>query len=221
MVVSFQNFSLVDVKDLRPELTSARAAQVEAGLNDSGEQDIREFAPRRPANFGQPTIAMPDSGRDPGTIGLNWLGKQTDLMTDGADQRMLLDMNKQLNRITKFTPVEGEPWPEPGNDDGKVRDPSSVLPNIDGTDDGTNDQSADPKLKKSSQDSFALTPKSVHFSQLNRFEMKFATATQLSCLVGNGGVELDLQRPINPRMDVGLRHQTSTQASTLHMQYNW
>lgn len=225
MVLSFQNFSNIALEDLRPEFSRARIAGRGLVFGSRDDQDIRDFAPTRPVDFGASDFALPDSGRDPSTIGLNWLGKQTHLMTNGGDQRALDDINKSLKRMVKFTPVDGEPWPETGSSDASGRNPASQDGNDPGDGGNSNDNDPNtPQIPKSIQDMFSTSPMgphSIRFTQLNRFDVAFNNRAHLNCMVGNGGVELDLQKSVNDRMDVGLRHQTNGQASTFHVNYNW
>lgn len=227
LTLSFQNFSNFTLEDLRPHRNRANAASRGEIFGSSDDQDIRDFAPQRPSNYGASEIALPDAGKDPSTIGLNWLGKQTHLSTHGGDQRALDEINKRMQRLVKFTPVEGEGWPEPGDNDANRRNPANQSgddPNSDGSSSDGDDSSGTPQIPKSIQDMFSSSPMSPHsikFTQLNRFDVAFNNETHLNCMVGNAGVEVELQKPLTERMNVGLRHQTSGQASTVHLDYNW
>jgi hypothetical protein len=225
-VISFQNFAPVPFDQLNPSLNLAQAARkraehesaqtrTEQDGDSEKARDIREWAPLKPSD-GTQTLAMPEASNDLGTIERSWITNQTHLLTGGADQKMLDDLNKRLNRWVKFEPVEGEPWPEPGDDSSDNGPNSGSAPGGSGDDDGT------PKPDMSGlQDLFSMAPKSIRFSQVNRFQLDFKNQSRMSCLITGGGVKLDLSRPIGNRVDVGVAHDMAAKSSTVHLQYNW
>lgn len=78
-----------------------------------GTVDVRDFAPLR-SQPKQSFIAQPQSGNDLGSIGGDWIMRQTNLITGGAEQKLLEDMNRGLSKgMTRIiasyaptTPVE-------------------------------------------------------------------------------------------------------------------
>ena len=79
-----------------------------------GAVDMRDYAPLR--NDPKPSyIAQPRSGNDLSSVSGDWMMRQTHLLTGGAEQKLLEDMNRSLNKgmsrimasYAPATPVEG------------------------------------------------------------------------------------------------------------------
>lgn len=207
LIVSFQNFSGIPLEKLKPELPQARALR----LTTQDSTDIREWAPEKPTGTDEPSLASPTSGDDLDSISRDWLSKQSQLMTGGAEQRLIASVNKRLERWMKFEPVQGEPWPEPGDDSSSSDDSSE-----------SGEGTASPQAPQDPNDIFSsLTPTSIRLLSANKIEVNFASRTHLSCMVNGGQLELDLNQPITGNFGVDLRHRSGAQANSVHLNYSW
>lgn len=213
LVVSFQNFSNIPLRhlklqNLKPELPQARAIRRMPANSD----DIRDWAPSRPESTEQPMLATPDTGGDLDSISRSWFSKQTQLLTGGADQRLVASVNKQIDRWMRFEPVEGESWPEPGDSENG---------NAPASDDESTASPGLPPMPAGVEDMFSMRPTALRLTALNRFQVQFAGHGQLNCAVNGNHLQLDLNQPITDRFGFDIRHDSGPHASTVHLNYNW
>ncbi len=189
LILGFQNFTSIPLERLKlaklqPDLLVAYAE----------DNDIRRLAPSRPRNFEkseQPKLAAPKSGHDLGSISQDWMTRQTHLLTGGADQRFLDDVNKKLHRALKR---------------------EKQIPQDSGKDPGLNQPRAEDEEP-------SLIAPSVKFTSLYRVEFGFSNQANVSCSVEGSNLRWDLSRPLSERIDFNLRHETSGNSVRLH--YNW
>jgi hypothetical protein len=201
LISLFQNFTHLDLAHLKP-LYVPPYARAQAAAN--GTSDIRDLAPARELKPGRNSLAVPQSGSDLGSVGQDWMRRQADLMTGGAEQRLLGTINRKVNRLLKFEEVEGEPWPEPGDD---------------GT--GSPLQPSDPTEAEDGNEFFGFKPRSVRMATANRLEVGLHNRSNVSCEVRGSAIQLDVSRPLGRNLDVNLRHDSSGNANTLRLHYNW
>lgn len=93
LIVSFQNFTLLPIDRLKLRRLEASIPSAYAAGGD-----IRKIAPRRPASMDQPVIAIPQEGRDLGSVSQAWFTRQARLLTNGEDERILKDVNRSLQK---------------------------------------------------------------------------------------------------------------------------
>jgi hypothetical protein len=196
LIVMFQNFNTIPLESLRPSFPAAHASSP----ND-GSADIRDLAPyRAPASEG-PMFVAPQGGSDVNAISQDWLSREAHLLTGGADERFLVDLNKSLNRMISSDESDDSPVKPAG-----AASRSSL------------DNSPD-KNEPSILDGMA--PRSLRLMSANRFQIGFVNRTELSCAVQGDGVQLNLTRPISDTFDFNLRHETSGSKSTFSFNYRW
>jgi len=207
LLIMFQNFQLVPLEKLKPDYAYARAVSPTDGTGD-----IRKLAPARPAQQDQSMIAAPQAGTDLGSISQDWAARQAHLITGGAEERMIADFNKKMNRFFKFEDVEGEPYPDSGYDS---HDSSE--------DEGSGASGGGGGRRPASDDEAAsgFQPKSMQLVAMNRVQLALKNRTKVSCSVQGGGLRWDVSRPINDRLDVNFRHDSADARSTLNLNYSW
>lgn len=230
MVVSFQNFTgrLNDIPLdlLKPRLSfaSARLAaarHVEAENLKSGRSagDIRNLVPNPPQQIeDRRVLVMPDSGSDLQSVGQNWAVRQSEVLTGGAEKRLLEDINHSIQKFfqpeaqNKYKNGIKAPYSKEGRRPAQANSANQTNQNTENT--GTD---PDPSLEESS----ITSGKSLRFSRINRLELDWSEETQISCAVETGGMQWDLSQRINSRIDVNLRHKALDESSSLQLKYNW
>lgn len=171
--------------------------------------DLRVRAPERVLHQNPTPLASPQTGNDFNSVSQDWIQRQTQLITGGAEQQFLADINHKMNSILRFEEVDGEPYPEsgddPGNDGGSpdIRSPGSVPDDSD------------------ERAFMGLQPSSLSLVSLNRLQLSLKNRTRVSCSINGAKVQWDISRPLNRRFDVNLSHQASDARSTLNLNYNW
>ena len=203
MFISFQNFTEISIEELRPGFQAAHATSP-----DNGTGDIRLLAPYRAQAPNDVLIATPQSGADINSLSQDWATRQTRIITGGADERFMNDLNKRLNRILKSSGDDAPDAIDTG--DGvnvsttKSRGPASL-------------GKPDPE-----NDLYGLMPKSVRLMSLNRMQIGLANnKTQISWSVQGQSMQWDLTHPIAKNFDISLHHDTSCSKSSLLLNYNW
>ena len=198
-VAGFQNFSVIPIENLKLARLAPTASIALASASSGNATDIRAWAPNRPSGFSseqesdKQTLAIPQSGNTLESVGQDWALRQTHLITDGADERFLNDVNQKVKHLFDS---EGD------------REPASEA-----------STAATAALEPSAEEPSAFS--ALRFSALNRVEMRAPGQTNLSCSVAGANLLVNLSKPISDRMDVSLQHQTSSGASTLRLHYNW
>lgn len=167
-----------------------------AWARTEGQGDIREIAPRRPASLDAPVIAAPMSGDNLESISQDWMQRQANLITGGQDQILLKEMNQKMN--SAFRQMSGSGDAEPGEE--ASRSPAS--------------------LSRESADEASMVPP-IKFTALNRFEVGLPSDANLSCAVQGSSMQFDLSRTVGERVNVNLRHDTSTNSNTVRLHYTW
>lgn len=211
MIVSFQNFTGLPLEKLKPEFPQAKAYRKTA----DGSMDIRDLAPEKPSMTDNSLLTAPTSGNDLGSVSRDWMERQGKSLAGGADERLLASINRKIERWMRFEPVNGESWPEPGDDSSGSKG--------EGSDDGGDSAPSTPGMPSfpGGEDMFGLKPTSVRLANLNQLELGFRNRSHLSCQVNGSNVQLDLSRPLSERMDVNLRHDSGQQSNSVLLKYNW
>ncbi|MES2966110.1 MAG: hypothetical protein V4760_19680 [Bdellovibrionota bacterium] len=194
LFISFQNFSNVPLAVLQPQLSTAYARAVSP---TDGRADMRELAPPKPADEDDSVIAVPQSGNDLESVGQDWMTRQTNAITGGAEQKILDKMNRKMNRWVNG-PDAGTPKREPGSVTGVPR-----------------------TERVASERTDSVRPKNVRFSRVNKMDMDLAGDTHLSCQYKGNSVQWDLTRNVVGDVDLNIRHDSRDSANSIHLKYNW
>ena len=175
LIVFLQNFDLLNARVISPVDPS----------------DIRVGAPEKPVE--KITLAQPQSGSDLNSIGADWAGRQAHLLANGADDRLLTEVNSKLDQLF------GSPVEESASVDG---DPTHAR-------------------RPANSSAASLKPKSIHMARLGQIEVGFQGDTKLSCEFNGASTTWDLSHPLASDVDVRLHHDTRDAASTLLLHVSW
>ncbi len=225
----FQNFQPIPLERLKPEAAWARVASP-----TDGSADMRRLAPPRAQPHAQEVIATPHSGQDMNSISQDWMSRQVHLITGGAEERMLADFNKKMNRMFKFEDETGEEYPEsvyPSSDDASddAKSDSSAGGEKQGSRKGggrmpasiAKERIRERTKAQQERDYLGFRPTSMQFTAVNRLQLSLRNRTRVSCQFEGANVKWDVSRPINERFDVSFGHETSDARSTLRLNYSW
>lgn len=207
IILLFQNFNDIPLSKLKPEFAAA-LARPESPTD--GSADMRKLAPSRPhdATEEKRVIAAPQTGSNLEAVSQDWMMRQTNLITGGAEQRFLNDVNKRLNRIvTKKDPTEADATAaadDKATNKKGSRGPASIGPA----------QIADEKPA-------GFKPTSLRVMSINRVQLGLANNTQFSCSFEGSNLRWDVSHPLGKTFDVNVRHETAESKSSLHLNYNW
>jgi hypothetical protein len=193
LFITFQNFSNVPLELLRPQLSTAQARAVSP---TDGRADMRELAPQRPEENEDQAIAVPQSGHDLDSVGQDWMTRQTNAITGGAEQKILDKMNRKMNRW-----VNGD---EPDHQKKSAQ--------------GVPRTERQPATKEAT---VSVRPRNIHFSRVNRMDMDLVGDTHLSCQYKGNSVQWDLSRNVVGDVDLNIRHESRDSANSIHLKYNW
>lgn len=198
---TFQNFNSLPISELRP--TGSLAYARNFAVQPDKEQDLRKIAPSRPAYMDQDHsyIASPHSGKDLNSVSQDWMKRQAFIITGGAEERFLVDVNKRINRFFQFKPEDSS------DDTGDI--PSSSAPN-----------SGEKPAPRASSLRFPK-PTSMRFTTINRLQLDFGSSSSLSCSFLGDNLQWDFNRPLSNRFDVGLRHESTNSKSSVLLNYSW
>lgn len=204
-LLMFQNFKSIPIEKLRPRFNVAQARVVNPY---DGSADLRDFAPVRPQELEEREsfLSAPQSGHDLESIGGEWLRKQAHYLTGGADEKIVRQLNRSLNRLINSD-----------SDDEFNKSGSET----DGTKNAFARKSGTNKHDDSKDEPLRLLPKSMKFTSINRLEMDFGSQTHLTCSFEGSSVRWDIVRPINEKMDMNFRHETAGAKSSFLLNYNW
>lgn len=211
LLISFQNFSDIPLEMLKPNFASARDSAEQEALRGRGG-DIRRFAPDKPADYDDTvTLAAPQSGSDLASIGQDWVQRQTRMLTGGAEDRMLMSVNKKMERL--FRSEDSVSPSHSGNPIGSEADRNQDL----------NSKQARTNTPPSNDPSHAHEPflKGLRFNTLTRVEMSLSDETHLTCAYEGGGMQVDLAKPLSNSVDINLRHRSNDKSSTVQLNYTW
>jgi hypothetical protein len=210
LFICFQNFSTVPLDKLKPQLNRAEARPSEPAADEM--RDIRDLAPKvRLPSAARTHVAAPESGGDLNSVSQDWMIRQTRLLTDGADEKLVASINKRMNRMMNFEPVESD-WPGGGAGDGKTDGKDG-----DDSDSGSSGTPGMPDLK----DLLGMRPTSLQFKSVTQVDLGFSNRAKLSCSLRGDSIQWDLSRTVSERMDVNLRHEPTGNTNTLRLHYNW
>ncbi len=198
LLILFQNFERVSLKGLKPRFTVAEARIVNPY---DGSIDVRELAPPRPREWEERDAALSAGQVDqPAMTGEEWLRQQAHRLTGGADEKLVRQLNRGLNRLMYF---------ESQDEAGEAGSPQRVT------------QTPEPSEVKREAGWSVLMPKSMKFTSINRLEMDFGHDTHVTCSFEGSNVRWDLVRPINSHWDMNLRHDSQDARSSLLLNYSW
>lgn len=190
----FQNFDRVSFDALKPRIFVAQARVLNP---HDGSTDIRDFAPVRPRELDEESPwNAPESSRDPE----EWLRKQAHYLTGGADEKIVRQLNRGLERLMSY-----ESRDDAGRTGGHTE--TGLL---------TREPSSDHHESR-----FGLLPKSMKFTSINRLEMDFGSQTHLTCSFEGANVRWDIVRPLSEKFDMKIRHESADSKSSLLLNYNW
>lgn len=219
----FQNFQPIPLERLKPDFAYAHPVSP-----TDGSADMRRLAPARPEPRAEAMIATPQTGNDMNSIGQDWMSRQAHLITGGAEERMLADFNKKMNRMFKFEEVEGEEYPDSGYDSDSTSGDDSGSSNQDNGDhakatikSGGGRKPASIAKAKRESDYGGFRPTSMQMTAVNRLQLSLRNRTRVSCQFQGSGLRWDISRPVSERFDVSIGHETSEAKSTLRLNYNW
>lgn len=190
---------------------SAWAEWVGPQRDEQGRIDIRELAPYKPKTVDDRWLVAPTGGNNFDSISQNWLQHQTTVLVDGADQRLVERLNRNLYRwfgasdSDDSAGVTNRVTADAGSVHG-ARTPASISPNAV----SSNDESSS---------SSNIAP--LHFAQINRLEMGVTSQSHLSCLVKGDSIQMDYSHRLNERLDLSLRHQSKDSSSSLQLNLKW
>lgn len=195
LFVTFQNFTSVPLAVLRPQLSTAQARPVSP---TDGKADMRALAPPNPETEEDSVLVTPQGGHDLDSIGQDWMTRQTNALTGGAEQKILDKMNKKMSR-----------WVNGADDEGAARSPASA------------DKAKLRADATEREGSLSMRPKNVRFSRVNKMDMDLMGSTHLSCQYKGSSVQWDLSRNVVGDVDLNIRHDSKDAANSIHLQYNW
>lgn len=204
-----------------------------ADENQSDQFDIREFAPSRPVHiaFNEDPFRAPEvhSNRlnDVGTV---WLEREIRPLIKPLEDEWLGQVNGRLRGIFgSFKPVDGEDWPEPGEEDGsKPRGPASDpgafpgmpsipgMPDFPGAPSGGDDNSGDDYLSLKT-----ITPKEIKLTKANEVTIGFKHGTLVSCEIGSGQSKLKLTRPVSRTSSLDISHDSADNRNSVGFRLSW
>jgi hypothetical protein len=180
--LSFPSF--VDARELLP-----------SGDEMSAESDIRKLAPPKPNGEEKRRFAIPSTGTNLKSVEQNWASQQAHIITGGADERMLQDINHGLTR-----------WIASSEDDVRSEDDPRPKP---------------PMTLHPDKPVSGLRPSSLRFATINRLEIGWRSRAKFSCIYQGDSIQWNMSRPINEKFDVNLRHETRDSTSSIQFNYNW
>lgn len=207
----FQNFTSIPLDRLKPQFAQALARP--ASPTD-GTADIRKLAPPKPLYRADenPSIASPQSGHDLNSISQDWMTRQTHLITGGAEQRLLDDINKRMTRM--ITAEDEEPTEAPGPDVAK-RDTVAKSKG------GRGPASVPAQAAEEPRVNSPFKPTSLRLMSINRLQLGLASNTKVSCSFQGSTMRVDVSHPVSNTFDVNIRHETDKAKSSVFLNYSW
>lgn len=210
LFVLFQNFQPIPLKNLQPQFAAAYAHSMSA---TDGTADITRFAPTRIASQNDQVIAQPMNGSDLNSISQDWLARQSHLITGGADERFIADVNRRLDRLFRYEDLD-EAFP--GDEEDEATDGAATGHPNEGT----------RKPATTSEDSkndayFGLQPTSLQMIAVNHAELRLRNRTRVSCAIDGGSVKWNISRPISSDFDMNLQHEPAKAKSLIQLNYRW
>jgi hypothetical protein len=217
------------------ELQNSNLISLHALANEgqSDHFDIREFAPSRPVHvaFNEDPFRAPEvhSNRisDVGTV---WLEREIRPLVKQLEDEWLGQVNGRLRGIFgSFKPVDGEDWPEPGEENGsKSRGPASEpgafpgmpsipgMPDFPGAPTSGEDGSGDDYLSLKT-----ITPEEVKLTKANEVTIGFKHGTLVSCEVGSGQSKFKLSRPVSRSSSFDISHESADNRNSIGFRLSW
>jgi hypothetical protein len=219
--VLFQNFTTLPLSALKPDFAQALARPVSP---TDGTGDIRRLAPPRVQQEEKPSIASPQSGTDLNSISQDWLTRQSHLITGGAEERLLQDINKKLERLV--TPSKTDEQNETLADDANAPTSEKSDEPAHASSKGNRGPASVPRIvmEKARQSDTGISGMrltSVRVMSINRVQVGLANKTQLSCSFSGDSMQWNVSRPVSKDFDLNLRHETGQAKSSVQLNYSW
>lgn len=216
LLFMFQNFQPIPLKNLVPQLSTASARAVSP---TDGSADMRKIAPSRPDVVPEEpkVIAQPQSGHDLGSVSQDWLMRQSHVITGGADEKILADVNRRMNRVFKKDDSES-------SFDSSSVSPENInmnQPNGNAAQLPAHTSKRKPASVKGEDDYFGMRPTSMNLVAVNQLQVGLQNKTKLSCAFEGSNVRWNVSRPINKTFDVNLQHESTKSKSMLNLNYSW
>lgn len=187
---------VADAESPTPRLNLRRPTSVTAtGI------DIRRIAPERPRDFSfRESLVTPTSNGDLNSVGQDWMIRQTSVLTEGADQKIVADINRSMGRWLRWEDVQGEPWPDPDSSGGD-------------SDSSSGSEGDGGRL--------FLKPKSMRFAQVNKIVIDWSHDVSLTCAATGATMLVNITKPIGASTFVDLEHNSSRGTSSFHFNFTW
>lgn len=205
----------------------------------SNHFDIRDYAPNRPDHvaFNEDPFRAPEmrptENAQPRMIdaGSAWLDREVRPLVKPLEEEWLNKVNGQLRGLFgSFKPVDGEDWPEPGQDgSSSPRGPASVpgafpgMPDIPGMPDfqgvpgsESGDNSEDDYLSLKT-----ITPEEVKLTKANEVTFSFKHGTSISCEISSGQSKLRLLRPVSRSSSFDISHESAENRNSVGFRLSW
>jgi hypothetical protein len=168
--------------------------------NFEGGFDIRERAPFRALQVEKPTLAVPESGSDLSSIGQDWLTRQSKLITGGAEERLLADLNREVNyRWGQL--LETDSAPARVNEAPATRGPASL------------------PLAPTEPSRLGIT--SVRILSLNKVQVGLRNKTQVTCAIEGRDLQVHVTKSLGRDLDLDVHHETARAKSVVQLRYSW
>ncbi len=233
LMLSYQNFSVpnIPLRKLLPQRavrTYKDANAVEAGVAlTQVPMDIRESAPTRPRAYEEldrrryASLQAPPQATSAEGAGTQWAERELRPYLSEYEGQFVAGVNHRLNRLLKFEELNTE-WPaSTGDADSDARDGGSGR--------GPASDSENPSLPPAPnpadfQDLFSLKsyrPTRVQMTKANELTVGFRGETALSCEVNGAGSKVKLARPLDPRTQLNVSHDTVEKKNSVNLSFSW
>ncbi|MNT60681.1 hypothetical protein D3C72_1982760 [compost metagenome] len=134
---------------------------------------------------------MPRNGDSIESVRNDWLQRQSSLILNGADQRLLDSINDKITGIF----IDETPAPVPEKTAG--RQPASI----------------DEKPSRS--------PASVRFTRINSVEYKDESGTNINASWESDGAHVDYSQKLSDNAQIGVGHKSTNSETQFLLKYNW
>ena len=232
-------------------ILASAAASFLCFQNFEGGVDIRELAPAHPPLTETSFIARPQSGHDLGSVGQDWLARQTKLITGPTEERVLAGFNQALNRMLTPRPEENQPEENQvaerapasvpveslvGAGDfagtelmGSSRAASDALRFAAGVSEGTDsnperdgqpgaESGARAEIRKTTS---GLSIAAVRLLAVNKIRVVLKNATQVTCSLEGGSLQLHLTKPIARNLELSVHHEAARAKSVVQLDWSF
>lgn len=196
--VGYENFTCVDTEEAPDQTT-----QILKEMNDFQAKDKVPTA-----------LAVPQSGHDFQSVRDDWTNRQSQLLLNGADQRLLDNINNHISSYVsenfsskKDGDTTANPSAAPANPsaDGNAAAPATTDPNA-----------------ATAQNSPQQQPKSpLKFTRINDVKYEFGKDTALDFIADPGNTRLNFSQAFTQNTKFGVEHRTSDGTTQMFFKYQW